>query len=119
MISLSTESQTGHNSIHTHTDTLVSSAGQMEKKHLMSIKGLLHVKHRQGREEELKSSAQRKQKERTQHGEAVLPQLLVSLDSQSQLTAWHRELSLAIIYMYIGVSCPVRSLNMAAGMVFM
>lgn len=25
----------------------------------------------------------------------------------------------AILYMYIGVSCPVRSLNMAAGMVFM
>ena len=30
-----------------------------------------------------------------------------------------RERLLAVVYMYIGVSCPVRSLNMAAGMVFM
>ncbi|GLD47427.1 sorbitol dehydrogenase [Lates japonicus] len=40
-------------------------------------------------------------------------------DDQSQLTARPGERSPAIAHMYMGVSCPVRSRNMAAGMVFM
>lgn len=40
-------------------------------------------------------------------------------DNPPQLTACPVGRFLAVLYMYMGVSCPVRSLNMAAGMVFM
>ena len=33
--------------------------------------------------------------------------------------ALQRRLFMGLLHMYIGVSCPVRSLNMAAGIVFM
>lgn len=68
---------------------------------------------------------QKETKEKLIDGRNNPPQVTGQLGSprkiidQSQRTACPVERSLAIVYMYIGVSCPVRSLNMAAGMVFM
>ena len=48
-------------------------------------------------------------------GQLGLPFMTTETNHSDSNVEW----SLSVDYMYIGVSCPVRSLNMAAGIVFM